>query len=81
VARSIRASRKTVTDESLVLVNESLQLALLGGHGVKLVDIELAEPLDVDRTAILRVFRKRERVSKRCKQVTVVVYSTLSILW
>lgn len=46
-------SRQTLTQELFVLADEVLQLSFLGGERVKLVDVELAELFNVDRSAVL----------------------------
>lgn len=48
-----RAGRETVTEELLVLVNETLELTLLGGDLVQGGNVELAELLNVDGAALL----------------------------
>lgn len=52
-ARLDRASRETVAEERLVLVDEVLDLAILRRNLVQGVDVKLAQLLDVHRAAVL----------------------------
>ncbi len=49
----MRARWKTISEESLVFMNETLELTLLSGDCVKLVDVEFTETFDVDGSTVL----------------------------
>lgn len=53
MADGLGASRKTVVEELLVFVHQSLELAFWRGNGVEVLDVEETQPLDVYRSAIL----------------------------
>ena len=53
VTDSIGTSRKTVVDEPLVFVHQSLELTFWRGDGVEALDVEETQPLDIYRSTIL----------------------------
>jgi hypothetical protein len=63
VTLSVGTRGQTLTQKLFVLADEVLELTFLGGERVELVDIELAELFDVDRSAVLRGSRGSRNVS------------------
>ena len=54
VSLGLGTSRKTISKELFVFTDEVLELTFLGGQCVELVDVELSELFDVDRSTVLR---------------------------
>jgi hypothetical protein len=53
VSSELRANRKTVPLELLVLDDERLHLSFRGGDFVELVQVQLAELFNIERAAVL----------------------------
>lgn len=76
---------QTLTQKLFVLADEVLELTFLGGERVQLVDVELAELFDVDRSAVLQGSRSSTDVNRRAGIVLAPILSssrlTLSVRW
>lgn len=85
VTLSVGTRGQTLTQKLFVLADEVLELTFLGGECVELVDIELAELFDVDRSAVLRGSRGSRNVSRRADIALASMLSaprlTLSVRW
>lgn len=77
---SLGTSGKTIPEELFVFADEVLELTFLGGQCVELVDVELSELFDVNRSAVLRACDERGQSVTRIG-LWETMSLTLSVRW